>query len=136
MNDPDLRELAQRAGAPASRRLNTDRVVERVLGRLRDEGAREAVVRPPSFRTRWLRIAAAIVLMVTGGVVARHVLTTDATQARFAVPLAWEELDADEWGEVLDSLTYHAPVHDYIATTTLYDLTEEQLRELLSQMES
>lgn len=136
MNDRDLRQLARRAGEDAARRVNTERVVDRVLGRLREGEPSDQEARRPSWRVRWLQIAATIALFVAGGLVARHVLMTGEPQVGFPVPLAWEELGADEWSEVLDSLTYHAPVYDYVATTTLYDLTEEQLRELLSQMES
>jgi hypothetical protein len=134
MNDLDIERLAKHAGRDAARRIDADRVVERVLGRLRESGREPIVAR--SRPLRWLQIAAAVVVLVAGGVVMRAGLTTSESEVGFPVPLAWEELNAAEWDEVLDSLSYHAPMDTYVTTTTLYDLTEDQLRELLNQMES
>ncbi len=54
---------------------------------------------------------------------------------QFAGPMALEELTAADLGEVLDSLTYEAPVSEFVAAS-LDDLDESQLRELLATLES
>lgn len=135
MHEVEIERLAKNAGQETARRLDTDRVVQRVLGRLRGEELARRPVRVHPRPLRWLKVATVAVLLVVGGLVVRETVTAPESDAGFPVPLAWEELNAEDWNEVLDSLTYHAPVHDYVATT-LYDLNEEQLRELLNQMES
>jgi len=132
MNEPDLERLARNLGTTAADRLDVERVAERVLVRLRADrdGGR---ARPWWRRPAVLRIAAAVVVLAGGGLVARNLLDR-GDAVRGAVFPALVELSPAELLEIADSLSFDTPVHEGVAVG-LQDLTEEQLRELLRLME-
>lgn len=81
-----------------------------------------------------LRLAAALAVLVTGGVLVRGALDHGSeTGAVVSAPIL-HDLSVDELAEVFDSLAIEAPVHDGVAIG-LESLNEAQLNELLRLME-
>lgn len=133
-DDRRLRDVARGLGAAAAERVDVERVAAGVVARLRDDrnagGSRE---RPWWRRPALLRIAAAVALLVGGGLVAREVLDRREPGLGATLP-ALVELSTTELEEISDSLSFETPLHESVAVG-LEDLTEEQLRELLRLME-
>ena len=104
MQDERLHELARRLGARAAERLDIERTAAAVVRRLREQPAATPAwwVRPA-----WLRIAAAVVLLLGGSVVYRGI--------RLAAPAA--------------------PVVVWLTDEGVSDLSSEQLRALLQSFE-
>lgn len=127
LNDARLREIARRLGASAADRLDAGRTAAEVVRRLRQ---------PPA-RAPWLRIAAAIVVLVGGGLAVREVLTRGAdpqgTASLIAVDLT--DLSAEDLREVLtlveDSLSLEVESSD----GSLDVLDAQQLRAVLTTLE-
>lgn len=134
MDDRDLERMARDFGSRAADRIDVERVAAGVVARLREDHDTGR-----SRERRWwrspavLRIAAAVVVLAGGGLVARNVLDR-GDAARGAVFPALVELSPAELLEIADSLSFETPVHEGVAVG-LQDLTEEQLRELLRLME-
>ena len=135
MNDRDLERVAQQLGSRAANALDAERVAARVIERLRAEPLKQ---RAPA--RQWFvgmpvafRVAAALALLVAGGLVARRVVVDGDGPFAVVAPLL-PDLSADELHEVLDSLAFEAPLPEDLAVG-LTDLTESQLRELLKLME-
>lgn len=133
MEDHEIEQLARAMGRHAGDHLDVERVAAGVVARLRaDRPARRqparAWWRPPLL----LRLAAALAVLVTGGILVRGRLETRSEPA--AVMPALGDLSVDELTEVFDSLGLQAPVHEGVAVG-LEDLNEAQLRELLRLME-
>jgi hypothetical protein len=136
MEDHDIERVATSLGAHAADRLDVEQVAARVLARLRADSAQ---VRAPR---RWwwaprvlLRLAAALAVLIGGGILARGALRHPAPPptAVVSVPIL-RELTNDELIEVFDSLGVETPVHEGLAVG-LESLNEAQLKELLSLME-
>jgi len=71
MNDEvRLEAMAQRLGTQAAERLNVERTTAAVIERLRAEPPRAS--RWSWMQPTWLRIAAALVVLVGGGLIARR----------------------------------------------------------------
>lgn len=134
MQDHEIEQLAKGAGRRAADQLDVERVVAGVVARLR---ADRAPVRQPARGWRrgpmLLRLAAALAVLVTGGVLVRGALENGAEPAAIMVPIL-RDLSADELTEVFDSLGVEAPVHEGVAVG-LESLNEAQLRDLLRLME-
>ena len=134
MDDTELERIASGLGRRAADRLDVEAVARGVMDRLRE--AREAdrvVASRPRPLLRWLATAAAVALVVAGSVVTFRATPPSGDQAaRPAVELY--ELSSDELAEVLDSLSWNAPVSARFAAG-LDDLDAEQLEELLALME-
>jgi hypothetical protein len=135
MNEHDLERIARQLGEPAARLIDTERVATKVVERLRSTppGADRPIRRLLLATPLALRIAAAVVLLVTGGVVTGRLLVDRTESVALGAPFL-PDLSADQLTEVLDSLALEAPLPDDLAVG-LSDLTEEQLRELLKLME-
>jgi hypothetical protein len=135
MNEHEIEQFARGLGDGAAARLHVESAVSGVLHRLRADGAPK---RPGLLRGRggmFLRIAAAVVVLVGGGVVARSALEHGAAVQRSAMPApVLGGLSTDELEEVFDSLAVEAPVHEF-AAGGLESLNDTQLKELLRQME-
>ncbi len=138
MQDERLQALARRLGAGAAERLDVERTAAAVVRRLR-----EPAPATPTWwlRPTWLRVAAAVVLVLGAGVVYRGT-------ARHAVPaVAWppdeglRDLTSDQLRVLLHSLDQPIlPVLEeegLVPTqeTGLEDLSSTQLRELLNSLE-
>ena len=135
MNEHEIEQFARGLGDQAARRLHVEAVVSGVLGRLRAGGT---LKRHGMLRGRGgtlLQIAAALVVLVGGGVIARSVLEHGAGTAASVMPApVLGGLSTDELEEMFDSLAVEAPVHEF-AVGGLESLNETQLKELLQQME-
>lgn len=134
MNEQELQRLAQRLGSDAAGRVDVERVAQRVIARL--EAVRRAA-RPWWVRATTVRIAAAVALLVAAGI-GTWAVVDSRQDPRPAAAIGWraiETLANDDLGEVLDSLSATAPVHE-LATMGMDDLTEAQLEELLRRMEA
>jgi len=134
MDEPWLERVAKVMGARAAARLDVERVAVGVVARLRADRA-EATRRK---RVWWrapmvLRLAAALAVLVTAGVLVPGVLDHRPEPAAVIAPILGD-LSADELTEVFDSLSIEAPVHETVAVG-FEDLNEAQLQELLRLME-
>lgn len=134
MNDDELEQLAQRLGARAAERLDIEATARAVVERLRAEReARERVIF--GLPRQWLRIAAALVIVVGGGAVALRIMRTNhATVA--SVPADLDGLSTDQLKQVLDGVgqpggDVTVPAQD----VSLDDLNTVELRALLESLE-
>ena len=128
MTDPsfDVERAAQRLGQRRADELDVERVAAQVVGRLRQ--------RQPWWQAPSLLKAAAVVALLGGGVTIGRFIPdySDAgPSAVQAAPVAFEGLTAADLTAVLDSMAFEAPPSTYVARG-LHDLSESQLRELLS----
>ena len=137
MNDPTKSEaLAKRLGARAAERLDVDATARKVLERLRDEPAQRPTWLPP----RWLRIAAAVVIVVGGAFTLRQVWQDSESAAHVAHFVADDlsDLSTEQLREVL-SLLDEIVVSDTVAvpesSTDLRELDAQQLRAVLRSLE-
>jgi len=134
MDDDRLEAVARRLGEEGERRVNPERVVERVLDRLRSEPV-EVDTRPRAGGRRWGRALAAAALVAAIGLGIRYQISDRATNPAEPVALATglAELGPAELAEVIDSLEIDAPVGELVVG--LNDLSEEQLETLLRRLE-
>jgi len=140
MNDEaKLEAMAQRLGAQAAERLNVERTAAAVIERLRAEPARDA--RWSWMQPTWLRIAAALVILVGGGLIAHQLLVQPGTSrggheiAHF-VRDDLTDLSADQLREVLSRLDETLDL-GRIPTpeADLENLDAQQLRAVLRSLE-
>lgn len=135
LHDADLRRLAERLGASAADRLDVERTAAAVLRRLRTE---PRAGRAPLIwwaRSGWLGVAAALALMVGGGLVVRH--RFGASHGHHYVADDLRDLSTDQLREVLGTLdqTLAEPESVEPADDDLNGLTTEQLERLLESLE-
>lgn len=135
LHDAELRRLAQRLGTAAADRLDVEHTAAAVLRRLRTDsragrGSSSWWVRPG-----WLRVAAALVLMVGGGLLLRH--QTGPSHAAHYVADDLRDLSTDELRDVLGTLdqTLAQPASVEPTDDDLNGLTTEQLERLLESLE-
>src|SRR5262245_571880 len=126
LDDHYLENAARRLGERAAARLNVDRMSGAVVSRLR-----AARVRPWWAGPGLLRAAAVIVLTIGIGLYFRG--PAPVTSQVATVP-ELQTLSLAELEEVLDSLVVESPA-TYHAASSLSDLDEDQLTELLRSME-
>lgn len=135
-DDARLESLAKRLGARAADRLDVDATARKVLQRLKDEPAQ----RTTWIQQSWLRIAAAIVIVVGGGFALRQVWPSrdSGTHVAHFVADDLSDLSADELRDVLTSFD------DLVASdsdavpesgTDLRELDAQQLRAVLRSLE-
>ena len=137
LEDGKLRELARRLGAAPAQRLDVERVAQAVVERLRTEPAHEARAPSPWWvQPGWMRAAAAVVLMLGVGLVARARLPLPGSHPTHYVAEELDDLTADELRDVLGTLDQTldgtAPVR---SDEDLTDMTTEQLQALLQSLE-
>ena len=135
MNDR-LNEVARSLGAGAAQRLDVEATAQKVVQRLRDEPAH----RPTWIHPNWLRIAAAVVIVVGGAFTLRQVWPTvesDTHVAQF-LPDDLSDLSPEQLREVL-SLLDEIVASDTVAvpesSTDLRELDAQQLRAVLRSLE-
>jgi len=140
-DDAKLEATAQRLGAQAAERLNVERTVAAVLERLRAE--------PPSAsrwswtQPSWLRIAAAALVLVGGGLLARRLLVQPGMGAgghevAHFVSDDLSDLSADQLRDVLTTLDETLNLgkgSTTIPEADLEDLDAQQLRVVLRSLE-
>lgn len=137
MNEERLHDLARRLGAREAERLDVDATARAVLERLNRAGS--ATDRRWSGST-WLRVAAALVLLVGGVVLTREWLGPDPAGQVAAIPTGADlgALSSDQLEDLLDSLDrtldLSAPAPDS-SGTALDDLTADELRAMLRALE-
>ncbi len=137
-HDGMLHELAQRLGARAAARLDVDATAREVVARLREQPVR----RIPWVQQRWLRIAAALVIVLGGAVVASRLTPgrrpgVSAHAAHFVAD-DLNDLSADELRDVLatfDELISTDSVALPEGSTDLHELDAQQLRAVLRSLE-
>lgn len=135
MEDHEIERLVRAMGAGPADRLDVERAAAGVVARLRADRANAQ--RPK--RAWWtapmvLRLAAALAVLVTGGVLVRGALERGSQPGAVVPAPILRDLSVDELAEVFDSLAIEAPVHEGVAIG-LESLTEAQLNELLRLME-
>lgn len=142
MHDARLQDLARRLGAQAAERLDVERAAQAVVARLRAEprthGRRWAWMQPV-----WLRIAAAVVLLVGVGVVvraARGPVTSHGTALVEPAGAELSDLSTAQLEQVLDAVARGGPAGYEEAPSpqdvSLDDLSAPQLRALLASLET
>ena len=131
MNEDKLMRAAQQLGARAAERLDVDATARKVVERLREQPLRRTIW----FRTTWLRIAAAVVILV-GGAITLQIWPTGTPDDHVTHFIADDlsDLSADELRTLLasfDQIIGENVVPD--STSDLQELDAQQLRELLRE---
>ena len=130
LRDEGLRAAARRLGAPAAERLDVEAAARGVVARLEADPRRSAWG-----AAAWMRIAAAVLVLLAAGLVGRRWVKGPAGEA-VAFPVGTElaalgERDLERLLSSLnDVLRPELPADD-----TLDDLTEDQLRVVLRSLE-
>ena len=132
MTEERLNELAGKLGARAAQRVDVEATARRVVERLREQPAG----RPIWVRATWLRIAAAVVILVGGAVTLRQSWPGGETDDHLTHFIADDlrDLSADELRTLLtsfDQIIAESVVPD--STSDLQELDAQQLRELLRE---
>ncbi len=129
MNEQDIERAAVELGSDVQ--IDVERVARRVVAELRTTAVPAVWWRKASV----LRVAAAVAILVTGGVLVDRIAENSAEgAAAFPLPVGLEELSTTGLNEVLDSLDLFTPASE-LTPASLNDFDEEQLRELLIEME-
>ena len=129
MNEQDIERAASQLGSDVN--IDVEDTARRLVAELRKGVPRAAWWRGQGV----LRVAAAVAVLVTGGVlVERAIDTAPAGDAAMALPVGLEELSTTGLTEVLDSLDLFTPASEFVPPS-FNELDEEQLRELLAAME-
>lgn len=132
--DAELERLARGLGAAASERLDVERTVQGVLGRLR---AARAAERPVWAQPRVLRIAAAIALLIGAGLMARiwwRTSTGPSAVASIQAAGGTEDLSAYQLSELLPALDSAGDTVTPPDDAGIEGLSADDLRQLLAVM--
>ncbi len=137
LQDDKLQEVARRLGARAAERLDVEGTAQAVVARLRTEPRAEIRVLG-WIRPAWLRIAAMLVIVVGGGVVALNVWTSPHTTPLPSASAGGElsELSGEELRVVLEALGHPGSEAQPVSAQDvgLEDLSAPQLRALLESL--
>ena len=136
MNEERMEQLAKRLGARAAERLDVGQTAGQVVERLREQPAPRSTWIQPA----WLRIAAALVIVVGGAVLYRFIPGHRPVVSQHAAHFVADDLSglsADDLRDVLSSFdeilsTDSAPASD---STDWRELDSQQLREVLRALE-
>lgn len=135
LHDARLQELARRLGTQAAEQIDVEHTARAVVARLRAE--RDAPHRLwARIPTSWLRIAAALILVAGGSIVARGIWPRPSGVATQVETVDLGELSPAQLRAVLSSLDQPG-AQEPVATQDvgLEDLTPQQLRTLLASLE-
>jgi hypothetical protein len=135
MNEARLENLAKRLGTDAAARLDVEATARKVVERLREQPVRGI----PWVQQTWLRIAAALVIVLGGSVAVRQNLV----RGRGAHPAHFiaddlGDLSADELRDVLGSFDELIGSDSRAVpegSTDLHELDAQQLRAVLRSLE-
>lgn len=134
--DSQLEELAKRLGADAAERLDVEATARKVVQRLKDEPVR----RTTWLQQRWLRIAAALVIVLGGASALRQRWPSTASGGHLGHLVADDlsDLSTDQLRAVLSSFE-NIVTRDSVAvpesSTDLRELDAQQLRAVLRSLE-
>ena len=133
LHDAKLQDAARRLGSAAAERVDVERVAAAVVEHLRNE---PAGARPTWIQPRWLRIAAAVVVLVGGGLVWRQVGKPASQHGAHFVTDDLTDLSTDQLRDVLNTLDETLK----LGSTTLPDgdlegLDAQQLQAVLRSLE-
>jgi len=138
MNNERLEGLAKRLGTEAAARLDVEATARNVVERLREEPARRTVW----VQQTWLRIAAALVIVLGGTVLASRLTPGRrpgvSTHATHLVADDLNDLSTDELRDVLttfDQMISSDSVAVPEGSTDLHELDAQQLRAVLRSLE-
>ena len=135
MNDERLESLAKRLGSEAAARLDVAATARKVVERLREQPVR----RIAWVQQTWLRIAAALVIVLGGTVAVRQSLVrSGATHGAHLVADDLNDLSTDELRDVLttfDELISSDSAAVPEGSTDLHELDAQQLRAVLRSLE-
>jgi hypothetical protein len=132
--DAKLHDAARRLGVQAAEQLDVERVAAAVIKRLRDEPV--AAARPVWLQPAWLRIAAAVVVLVGGGLVWRQVRNPSGTHVAHFVTDDLTDLSADQLRDVLNTLDETLSQDSTtLPDGDLEDLDAQQLQAVLRSLE-
>ncbi len=135
-DDAKLEAMAQRLGAQAAERLNVERTAAAVIEHLRAEPPGDS--RWSWMQPTWLRIAAALVVLVGGGLIGRLLLVQPGNGHATAhfVRDDLTDLSADQLREVLSRLEETLDLSRALTPEAdLEDLDAQQLRAVLRSLE-
>lgn len=132
MNEEKLIQAAQKLGARAAERLDVDATARKVVERLREQPVRSVMW----VQATWFRIAAALVLIVGGGLVMVRVVknTQHPTANTHLIADDLRDLSTDDLRSLLtsfDQVINESVVPD--STADLPELDAQQLRQLLRE---
>jgi hypothetical protein len=138
MNDEvRLEAMAQRLGTQAAERLNVERTTAAVIGRLRAEPPRAS--RWSWMQPTWLRIAAALVVLVGGGLIARRAFVQPGNAGHAIAHFVRDDLtdlSRDQLREVLNRLDETLDLgRTQTSEVDLENLDAQQLRAVLRSLE-
>ena len=138
MNEDRLNQLARRLGADVAERLDVEATARKVVQRLREQPAPRAIW----IQQAWVRIAATVVIVVGGAVVASRLTPGHRSGVSPAhahlVADDLSDLSADELREVLTSFDAIVAGDSGVVPesgTDLNELDTQQLRTLLRSPE-
>jgi len=138
LQDAKLRELARLLGAGAAERLDVERTAQAVVTRLR-QPPRVTLAGWVWMQPAWLKIAAAIVLVLGAGLVTRVLLRERVSMTAVVAPLAEDltDLTADQLRETVGALEQpFAEESPDARDAGLESLNTIELRALLRTLES
>lgn len=135
-DDAKLHDVAKRLGAQAAERIDVEMTARAVLKRLREQPA----ARPAWVQTAWLRIAAALVIVVGGAFAVRQLWPGNEHRGDVAHFVADDlnDLSADQLRDVLATLdeTLDRPSTVLPEGSADFDeLDAQQLRAVLRTLE-
>lgn len=132
MTEERLNELARKLGARAAERIDVEATARRVVERLREQPAR----RPIWVQPTWLRVAAAVVILLGGAITLRQIWLGGMLDEPVTHFIADDlgDLSTDELRTLLtsfDEIITESVLPD--STPDLQELDAQQLRELLRE---
>ena len=132
--DARLEGLAKRLGASAAERLDVEATARKVLAGLREQ----PTTRRAWIEVHWLKIAAAIVLLIGGGIAVRRIVPIGSGTEQHSHLVADDlgDLSADELKDVLDQFDeIVGSASLMLDSSDLRELDAQQLRAVLRSLE-
>jgi hypothetical protein len=140
IDETRLENLAKQLGARAAERLNVQATAQQIVARLREQPVER---RPFWIQQTWLRIAAALVLVVGGSAIGLQLLPRHGSVAGVNAHPAHliaddlNDLTADQLRDVLSSMDQIVSTDSVVApeNNDLHELNAQQLRAMLRSLE-
>ena len=135
IDDTKLENLAKRLGAAAAERLDVGATARNVIAELR----RQPAQRRTWIELHWMRVAAAVVVLLGGGLIVRQTVTVPdvSEHPNHLVADDLGDLSTDQLKDVLDRFDEivgsTTPLLD--SSSDLRELNDEQLRNVLRSLE-